>query len=108
VRTGALNPRAFALVTRKGPGVPAGTASRRAKLERPGGTSPIEPTRLRLGSTGSPLASRIWANTSVSTTGLRPGLVTSPRSSRQAAPLGLRSSDWLAGSSAAQGSSRTS
>jgi hypothetical protein len=43
------------------PGVPAGIDSRRAKLESPTGTSPIEPTRVRLGRAGSPLASTTTA-----------------------------------------------
>jgi YggT family protein len=79
VRTGELNPRAFTLVNPSGSGVPAGTARRRAKGERPGGTSPMLPTRVLFCRTGSPLASRMRANTSVSTTGCRPGFSTMPR-----------------------------
>ena len=61
LRTGAENPLALAFRISKGPGVPAGTAIRRANGWVPGVTSPIDPTRVLLGRTGSPLASRIRA-----------------------------------------------
>ena len=47
LRTGALNPLARAFLTSNGPGVPVGTAIRRAKGCFPGSTSPMDPTRVR-------------------------------------------------------------